>query len=180
MTSRARSAAAVYARTRSTTGANDGLPISSSSLIRSTPPSAVAWKISAPASGVRPVHGLIMFSSRGRSGTPTSRRTPAIPNRGPTRASARESGSSRSTSLACTDVELSLPSTVVSRFGSDGPKFTVGSAICTKYPLVAPVWVARSTGGASSTLTTRPRWRSRISAVTPGTSTQVPVVWPIA
>ncbi len=131
MTSRARSAAAVYARTRSTTGENDGLPISSSSLIRSTPPSAVAWTIPAPASGVSPVHGLTMFNS-GRSATPTSRRTPSIPKRGPTSASAEESGSSRSTSLACTDVELSVPSTVVSRFGSDGPKFTVGSAICTR------------------------------------------------
>ena len=49
-----------------------------------------------------------------------------------------------------------------------------------KYPLVSPAWVPRSTGGASSTRTTRPRCRSRISAVTPGTSTHVPIVCPTA
>ena len=82
--------------------------------------------------------------------------------------------------MACTDVETSLPMAVASSIGIEGPMFTVGSAICMKYPLVSCVCVPRSTGGASSTLTTRPRCRSRISAVTPGTSTHVPIVCPTA
>ena len=65
-----------------------------------------------------------MLSTSGRSFTPTSLRTPSIPNRGPTSSSASVSGTSRSTSLACTDVETSLPIAVASSIGIDGPMFT--------------------------------------------------------
>jgi len=56
---------------------------SSSSLMKSMPPSTSAFTCSAVCSGLSPTLGLTMVPTIGPRGTPASRRVPATPKAGP-------------------------------------------------------------------------------------------------
>ena len=60
---------------------------------------------------MRPTHGLKIDITSGRSATPSSRRIPSTPNRGPGSAAVKPAGSSRSVSRTAPSM-LTLPKTI--------------------------------------------------------------------
>ncbi|SKF62235.1 Uncharacterised protein [Mycobacteroides abscessus subsp. abscessus] len=83
--------------------------------------------------------------------------------------------------MASIEVDASLPITVFSSWGIESPTLIAGMPTVARYPTGPCAWVVVvSAAGTENSRRTVPSWRSFNSGVSPGTSTQVPVVCPTA
>jgi len=103
-------------------------PISSSSLMISTPPAAASKNSFAPTSGVYPVHGLIILFNSGLFSAPRYLRIPSIPNFGPWKSFTKLSGKSMSRSFR-NGIDMMFPVIVASNSGMLFLIFTTGYPI---------------------------------------------------
>ena len=173
------------ARTASSNGQCGPSDCSSSSLMKSIPPSQSCRTSAAVSSGPKPTLGLMMVPISGRRSTPARRRVPSIPKRGPAYASAKACGRRNPSTRSPVSWRSSnrLPATVASRLGNDGPRLAIGQDRVRRAR-------RRRVGSAASVLgrdgaptgpsrissrSTRAAERAFSSGVSPGTATNVPL-----